>query len=101
MAHKTSLATPLFIEVPVTSQESEWSRVFVLGVSILHLSTLLLLDFGTVPAKCYLFVLHFISITRKNREKFEDIKGVIRSRKSERTDNAIVKKKQDKQYTDK
>jgi hypothetical protein len=24
--HKTSLASPLFIEVPVSSQESEWSR---------------------------------------------------------------------------
>jgi hypothetical protein len=31
-AHKTSLTPPLYIEVPVPSQESEWSRVCVLVV---------------------------------------------------------------------
>ena len=28
--HKTSLTSPLFIEVPVSSQESEWSCICVL-----------------------------------------------------------------------
>jgi hypothetical protein len=29
--HKTILTLPLFIEVPVPSQESEWSYICVLG----------------------------------------------------------------------
>jgi hypothetical protein len=36
-AHKTSLTPPLFIEVHVSSQESD-AHVYVLGVSILPLS---------------------------------------------------------------
>ena len=36
LAHKTSLTTPLFTEVPVSSQESEL-YIFVLGVSSLPL----------------------------------------------------------------
>jgi hypothetical protein len=32
--HKTSLTTPLFIEVPVISQATEPSCIFELGVSI-------------------------------------------------------------------
>ena len=35
LAHKTSLTPPLFIEVPVPSQESERSCICVLEVSIL------------------------------------------------------------------
>jgi hypothetical protein len=37
-AHQTSLTPSLFIEVPVPSQESERSRICVLGVSILPVS---------------------------------------------------------------
>ena len=40
-AHQTSLTLPLFIEVPVTSHESERSCIFALGVSKLPLY-----DFG-------------------------------------------------------
>ena len=36
-AYRTSLTLPLFIEVPVPSQKSEWSHICVLGVSILRL----------------------------------------------------------------
>jgi hypothetical protein len=37
-AHKTSLTLPLFyIEVPVPSQESEWSCIFYKGISILSI----------------------------------------------------------------
>jgi hypothetical protein len=43
----------LFIEVPVPSTESERSYIFVLWVSILPLSTILILDFGTVPTVWY------------------------------------------------
>jgi ABC-type oligopeptide transport system ATPase subunit len=53
--------------VPVTNQESECSRISVLGVSILALSIILLLDFGAVSTVCYLFILHFISIARKRK----------------------------------
>ena len=37
LVHRTSLTPPLFIEVPVPSQESEQSCISVLGVSILSL----------------------------------------------------------------
>ena len=48
-ANKTSLIQPLFIEVPVPSQESEWSCISVLMLAILPLSTIFLLDFRIVP----------------------------------------------------
>ena len=47
--HKTGSISPLFIEVPVPSQESEWSCDCVLRLSMLSLSTIWLLDFGTAP----------------------------------------------------
>jgi low temperature requirement protein LtrA len=47
-SHKTSLTLPLFIEVSVPSQVSEHLFTCVLIVSILLLSTIFLLDFGTV-----------------------------------------------------
>jgi hypothetical protein len=52
--HKTSLAPPLCIEVPVPSLESDRSRICVLGVSIL------IFYFGIVPTAWY-FVLFFNS----------------------------------------
>jgi hypothetical protein len=39
-AHKTSLTPPPFIEIPVPSQESEWSCICMLGASIWPLSML-------------------------------------------------------------
>ena len=48
--NKTSLIPPYFILVPVPSQKSERSYSFVLRVSNLPLSTILILDFGTVPS---------------------------------------------------
>ena len=42
--HKTSLTLPLFIEVSVPSQESEWSCICVLGVSIWPLSMILSIE---------------------------------------------------------
>ena len=44
-SHKTILIPSLFIEVPVPIQESERLCICVLGVSILHLSTILKLGF--------------------------------------------------------
>ena len=39
-AHKTSLTLPLFIEVPVPSQESEWSHIMcVRGINFAFVST--------------------------------------------------------------
>ena len=49
LAHKTSLTLPLFIKVSVLSQECQRSCASVFGVSILSLSAIFLLDFGTVP----------------------------------------------------
>ena len=61
-ANKTSLTLPFFTEVPAPSQESEWSCICVLGVSILPLSTIFLLDFRTVLTVWYflLFILFHI-----------------------------------------
>jgi len=50
VGHETSLTLPLFIEVPVPSQESEGSYICLLGVSILLLSVFLKFHkFGFVP----------------------------------------------------
>ena len=46
-----------FIEVPELSQEG--SFICVLGISNLHISTIFLLNSGTVPTVCYIFF-HFI-----------------------------------------
>ena len=43
----SSLTPPLFIEVPELSQEE--SFICVLGISNLHISTIFLLNVGTVP----------------------------------------------------
>ena len=50
-----SLSTSIFIWVPVSSQENERSSICVLGESILPVSTIFLLDFGTVPTVRYFF----------------------------------------------
>ena len=50
MAHKTSLKSPLFIEVPVPSRENEQSYIFVLGIDYTYNSMIFLLDFGTIQA---------------------------------------------------
>jgi hypothetical protein len=52
-SHKTNLTPPPLIEVPVPSKENVQSRTCVIGVSILHLSTICQLDFGTVPTVWY------------------------------------------------
>jgi hypothetical protein len=46
--NEISLTPPLVIVIPVPSQESDRSCICVLGISILHISTIFLLDFGTV-----------------------------------------------------
>jgi len=57
--HKTSLTPPLFIEVPVPSLEIKGSCICMLGISILPLSTIFLLHFGTITTMSYflLFIL--------------------------------------------
>ena len=52
----TSLTPSLFIEVPVLSQESERSCIYVLGISNLPISTIFLLNFGTVPTVWYFLI---------------------------------------------
>jgi hypothetical protein len=56
--HKTSLTPPLFIEVSVSSHETEQSCICVLGVSIFSLSTIFLLYVGIVPTVWYIFLLY-------------------------------------------
>jgi hypothetical protein len=62
-ARKTSLTLPLFIELPVPSQESAQSCICVLRVSIFPVSRILIFDLGIVPTVWYFFVFHFITTT--------------------------------------
>jgi hypothetical protein len=57
---KYTLILPLFIDVSVPSKESERLCIFVLKVSILTLSTILVLHFGAVI--CFL---HFITQVKR------------------------------------
>jgi hypothetical protein len=59
----TNLTPSLFIEVPELSQEG--SFICVLGISNLHISTIFLLNVGTVPTVWYTFF-HFIIGYEKN-----------------------------------
>ena len=54
--HKTSSTPPPFIEVSVPSRESWLPCTCVPMVSIVHLSMILIFDFGTVPTQCGNFV---------------------------------------------
>jgi hypothetical protein len=71
-ARKTRLTLPLFIELPVPSQESAQSCICVLRVSIFPVSRILIFDLGIVPTVWYFrivptvwyfFVFHFITTT--------------------------------------
>jgi len=60
--HNTSLTPPLFIEVPVPSQESEMPCTCIWGIDFI--STIALLDFGNVPTVWYfLFFTLFLCYT--------------------------------------
>jgi len=78
-SHKTNLTSPLFSEalvpsqesdrscicmlgVSLPSQESDQSCICMLGVSILHLSTILVLDFGTVSTILYFLFFILLSL---------------------------------------
>ena len=58
----SSLTQQCFIDVSVPGQENQCSYICALVVSILRLSTIFLLDFGTVPTECHFvcFSLHSI-----------------------------------------
>jgi hypothetical protein len=59
-AHTISLTPPLFIEVHAPRQDSAPSYICVLGASILPLSTILRLTFGTIPTVWWFcFILRF------------------------------------------
>jgi hypothetical protein len=55
----TSLTPSLFTEVPVLSQESEWSCICVLGISHFPISTIFLLNFWNFSDDVIL-IFHFI-----------------------------------------
>jgi hypothetical protein len=54
--HETSLAPPLFIKVPVSSKESEWS--YNIYIDFVSISTIIRLEFGIVPTM-FLFDLFY------------------------------------------
>ena len=53
-AHTTSLTPPLYIEVAAPNQESERSCIYVLGILIFPLSTILIFDLRIDQAVWYL-----------------------------------------------
>jgi hypothetical protein len=61
---RNSVTLHIVIEVPVPTQESMWSIIYVFGVTTLPFSTIVLLDFATVPIVLHLlllFLFHFIA----------------------------------------
>jgi uncharacterized membrane protein len=54
----TSLTPPLLLKSLYKARKVR-GHVFVLRVSILPLSTIFLLDYGTVPTVCYFVVFYF------------------------------------------
>ena len=62
----TNLIPSLFIEVPELRQEG--SFICVLGISNLHISTIFLLNAGTVPTVCYIFFHFNIGYEKKPAE---------------------------------
>jgi hypothetical protein len=64
-AHKTSLTPPSFIEGTVISQESEWSCIIMLGVSILTFSMILIFDFGIGSTVWYFSQFIYILLLHK------------------------------------
>jgi len=64
-AHKTSLTPPLFFKcLSQLNQESEQSCICAFEVSILHLSMILIFDFGIVPTVWYFFVFYSFELDR-------------------------------------
>jgi hypothetical protein len=59
----TSLTPSLFIEVPELSQKGLF--ICVLGVSNLHISTIFLLNAGTVPTMWYIFFSFYYRLWKK------------------------------------
>ena len=56
-----SFVTPLFIDMPIPRFESKPSCICVVRVSIVTLSMICLLDFGTVLALTYFFVFNIVT----------------------------------------
>ena len=55
LSHETSLTPPLFVGVPVPKHVIVWSCIFVLGISVLFLSTILIFDIGIIPTVWWVF----------------------------------------------
>ena len=62
---------PLFIEVSVSRHESERSCIYVLGVSILPLSTILIFDFGVGPTVWHMHILFFRFICQNRFQRYQ------------------------------
>ena len=57
LVHKTSLTSPLFIEVSVPSHESDLTVMYVCvrGIKLASVFTIFLVDFGILPTFVFLF----------------------------------------------
>jgi hypothetical protein len=73
--NKTSLTLSLFIEVSVPSQESDWSCIYVVGVSILPFSMIFQLNFRTDSGISFFFILLLVNVPhhmgRHGRDRME------------------------------
>ena len=74
--HKASLTPPIFIEGTVISQESEWSCIIMLGVSILPFSMILIFDFG-IGSTCVIFFNLVTFYYYTNETYHHDIIGIL------------------------
>ena len=87
---KTSLSYHYcFIEVSVSREKSNWSCIYVLGVSFSYfISVILRLDFVTVPIICYCFFFSFFLFCYYRLEK---TKRAIKTGQSRNTCNIVQK----------
>jgi hypothetical protein len=74
--HKASLTPLIVIEGSVISQESEWSCIIMLGVSILPFSMILIFDLELVP-QCGIFFSLFTFYYYTNETYHHDIIGIL------------------------
>jgi hypothetical protein len=96
---KTSLTYHYcFIEVPVSSEKSNWSCIYVLGVSFSYfISLILLLDFVTVPMMCYCFFVFFFFLFCYYR--LEKTERAIKTGQSRNTCNIVQKTQNEEEKT--
>ena len=71
-----SSSPPLFIEMPVPSQECEWSYICVLGVPNLSLSTNIFIGYWNCPDSVVVFI-NFICHLKKESSLSENVVSIV------------------------